>query len=107
MEAYMGTIFSKWAWGLKTEGRKQNTLLGRLRKSKCDQEGHNKRTCDEKRILDEEYQAKMRKKKDAEEEEVNESEQDEENEEANDVDEDDELDEDDKTDESDEDKDED
>nr|GFC46430.1 ulp1 protease family, C-terminal catalytic domain-containing protein [Tanacetum cinerariifolium] len=32
MEAYMGTIISKWAWGLKTEGRKQNTLLGRLRK---------------------------------------------------------------------------
>ncbi|GJZ43884.1 C2 calcium-dependent membrane-targeting protein [Tanacetum coccineum] len=32
MEAYMGTIISKWACGLETEGRKQNTMLGRLRK---------------------------------------------------------------------------
>ncbi|GKE76534.1 hypothetical protein Tco_1542654, partial [Tanacetum coccineum] len=32
MEAYMGTIISKWACRLETEGRKQNTMLARLRK---------------------------------------------------------------------------
>ncbi|GJX18521.1 C2 calcium-dependent membrane-targeting protein [Tanacetum coccineum] len=38
MEAYMGTIISKWACGLETEGRKQNTMLGRLRKRSLSKE---------------------------------------------------------------------
>nr|GEY48283.1 hypothetical protein [Tanacetum cinerariifolium] len=33
MEAYMGTIISKWACRLETKGRKQNTMLARLRKT--------------------------------------------------------------------------
>nr|GEW78715.1 ribonuclease H-like domain-containing protein [Tanacetum cinerariifolium] len=32
MEAYMGTTISKWSCRLKTKGRKQNMLLGHLRK---------------------------------------------------------------------------
>ncbi|GKB43049.1 hypothetical protein Tco_0887991 [Tanacetum coccineum] len=51
MEAYMGTIISKWACGMETEGRKQNTLLGHLRKryaatlllSKCNMHSDNVR----------------------------------------------------------------
>ncbi|GJZ15820.1 putative reverse transcriptase domain-containing protein [Tanacetum coccineum] len=61
--------------------------------SKCGQMFHNKRTCDEKRFPDEEYQALLKKKKDAGEVEVNESEEDEEDVEVDDVDEDDETDE--------------
>ncbi|GJY40008.1 C2 calcium-dependent membrane-targeting protein [Tanacetum coccineum] len=38
MEAYMGTIISKWACGLETEGRKQITMLGRLRKRSLSKE---------------------------------------------------------------------
>ncbi|GKA89263.1 FAR1-related sequence 5-like protein [Tanacetum coccineum] len=57
--------------------------------SKCGQMFHNKRTCDEKRLPDEEYQALLKKKKDAGEVDVNESEEDEEDVEVDDVDEDD------------------
>ncbi|GJY65100.1 hypothetical protein Tco_0466560 [Tanacetum coccineum] len=32
MEAYMGNVISKWACGLEAEGKKQNTMLGGLRK---------------------------------------------------------------------------
>ncbi|GJZ15821.1 hypothetical protein Tco_0551498 [Tanacetum coccineum] len=32
MEAYMGTAFSKWSYGLETEGKKLNILLGHLQK---------------------------------------------------------------------------
>nr|GEZ27077.1 hypothetical protein [Tanacetum cinerariifolium]GFA63655.1 hypothetical protein [Tanacetum cinerariifolium] len=32
MKAYMGNLMSKWEWELETEGKKQNTQLGRLRK---------------------------------------------------------------------------
>ncbi|GJU18407.1 FAR1-related sequence 5-like protein [Tanacetum coccineum] len=57
--------------------------------SKCGQMFHNKRTCDEKRLPDEEYQALLKKKKDDGEVEINESEDDEEDVEVDDVDEDD------------------
>nr|GEY19970.1 protein FAR1-related sequence 5-like [Tanacetum cinerariifolium] len=57
--------------------------------SKCGQMFHNKHTCDEKRFPDEEYQALVKKKKDAGEVDVNESDEDEEDVEVDDVDEDD------------------
>ncbi|GKE93328.1 hypothetical protein Tco_1574423 [Tanacetum coccineum] len=57
--------------------------------SKGGQMFHNKRTCDEKILPDEEYQALLKKKKDVGEVDINESEDDEEDVEVDDVDEDD------------------
>nr|GEU55340.1 hypothetical protein [Tanacetum cinerariifolium] len=57
--------------------------------SKCGQLFHNKRTCDEKRFPDEEYQALLKNKKDAGDVDVNESDKDEEDVKVDDVDEDD------------------
>nr|GFA06813.1 hypothetical protein [Tanacetum cinerariifolium] len=57
--------------------------------SKCGQIFHNKCTCDEKRLSDEEYQAFLKKKKDVGEVDVNGSDEDEEDVEVDDVDEDD------------------
>nr|GEY48282.1 FAR1 DNA binding domain-containing protein [Tanacetum cinerariifolium] len=57
--------------------------------SKCGQMFHNKHTCDEKRLPDEEYQALLKNKKDAGEVDVNESDKDEEDVKVDDVDEDD------------------
>nr|GEX42622.1 hypothetical protein [Tanacetum cinerariifolium] len=74
---------------IKKERMNQKVPFKHRECSKCGQIFHNKCTCDEKRLSDEEYQAFLKKKKDVGEVDVNESDEDEEDVEVDDVDEDD------------------
>nr|GEX51744.1 hypothetical protein [Tanacetum cinerariifolium] len=74
---------------IKKERMNQKVPFKHRECSKCGQMFHNKRTCDEKRLPDEEYQALLKNKKDAREVDVNESDKDEEDVKVDDVDEDD------------------